>query len=1377
MNLIPAGLQLAARLHQHAAANSRRGPRASRASGARASQPDAKKTARRTRLPTVTVLAIFLAWAGNGPTEAATPPAETRVGALGSVEVIDFAGNQTFSARALRTALQGTPEYLLAAHPAAPLPAYLEAVRAALLRGYRHEGFPDATVSVAANPGTPRLTATVVEGPRYVKGEVRVEGAQEIPAADIVRLVSEPTVASDHPMTLTEAMDAVLREQRGPVPNKEGEKIVQSLQAQTPSAKLAIGAPINQAPGAGANPAAAPLPTGLPPFGSGATLNPFQPGFLETTQAPGQAPWERAKPASFQEEEPQNVARQVRALLADRGHPLASVTASVALDHSTRQAHLTLRIDEGPPAVIGALDVRGHRRNSREDILHCAGLAPGLAATPARLAQARLALWNSARFYTFDVVAKPGEGQSREVSVTVEVDEIDEAPPLSEPLPRLQAALVRFANWMTTEAARREFALTIASTEQAPFILAVSREKGLAFHAETSAARLDLIVGPNGSRALVAANGRTAATEFARVPLNLRAWLWFTTQPDPEKSGRRAHLGFGAAQSSGANTQALVRPELIISPAFACTQLSRGSTPTFAGGDVALASPAGRPMLRFVEETGALVQWNLETIADQPGDPPDHRPMSAQFRSGGGEFERAEQMMRQHWPAPAEPNAPRESFARLFFAGPWSGAIGAMVGENKALSAAQVARAAALAQIAERVLASPEMAGVFAPDTPGDDVAFVIPPAPDVLEKPGALAALFSSYYYQLIARLWPEDTWPTKLARELFYLFTGNTRYTATVLDELYHDPRMGPLGSVLTAQFLRRVNPALSWRFAHRALDHGAAEDFRQDWRLLFDNQTKAGRIAQDLLRVLGDLAPAEIDEFTQGLAPADATAARRAADNLRENKTAPVTDVLRPVLDQWWNERMRPDLENRIGAMMADNTPVDAAMVAFTVNGEPVNRKFLQAATRDPNLLSWVPRRPPAPGAPAASASARALDALVAVTLARQSFRQQGGTIRTDYIDQKIAQELRTRHGGDQARFNAELARQSLTLADHRELVAGREILAIIHTQATKDLAPPTEAEITAFLRQPLPAAEETRHLRAIAFPRSAMNPSESRARAERVRAQARQDGTFERVWAQHDGKDPAGPRRMEFPHALRRDLRTELGEPAFALEVGAVSPVIECDGFFYVLFLVKRDAHDSAADRHRQAMNLAREQKHTAAFFQHLDQLRAHAIVWRLEDPAPKATNVPPPDSGTRLEFETLALAGSSRTRVSPQPMDRFTRPARWSGGRQAFCNSAEGGWAEWEFTVPAEGEYRLVLFATRAVNFCQVQPAVDGKNLGGIVELVAPVVQPTGPVPLGPLPLTAGVHRFRCTVAGRNASATSYSFGLDALDLVPLKSAP
>ena len=133
---------------------------------------------------------------------AGAEPSGRKVGQMGSTKRLVFEGNKTFSADELSRGLRAHADWLLAAHPAAPLADFLKVTRTALERGYQRAGFPSVVVKegrLEANPD--RLFFEIVEGPIYTAGTVTVSGAKSIkPELIIEKLTTaEKTTSSKKP--------------------------------------------------------------------------------------------------------------------------------------------------------------------------------------------------------------------------------------------------------------------------------------------------------------------------------------------------------------------------------------------------------------------------------------------------------------------------------------------------------------------------------------------------------------------------------------------------------------------------------------------------------------------------------------------------------------------------------------------------------------------------------------------------------------------------------------------------------------------------------------------------------------------------------------------------------------------------------------------------------------------------------------------------------------------------------------------------------------------------------------------------------------------------------------------------------------------------
>jgi hypothetical protein len=137
-------------------------------------------------------------------------------------------------------------------------------------------------------------------------------------------------------------------------------------------------------------------------------------------------------------------------------------------------------------------------------------------------------------------------------------------------------------------------------------------------------------------------------------------------------------------------------------------------------------------------------------------------------------------------------------------------------------------------------------------------------------------------------------------------------------------------------------------------------------------------------------------------------------------------------------------------------------------------------------------------------------------------------------------------------------------------------------------------------------------------------------------------------------------------------------------------------------------------------------------------------------------------------GPIVEAEVLEVVGLRDATSTVQPMAGFGVDD-WSGDAQLLVRA--GPSAELTVRLPtmeADPAMQIVLFATRAPDFGRIRVELDGRALGGEIDLYAPVVAPTGPLILGPLDRATDQSRLTIRVSGRHPDATGTWFGIDAL---------
>jgi putative membrane-bound dehydrogenase-like protein len=134
------------------------------------------------------------------------------------------------------------------------------------------------------------------------------------------------------------------------------------------------------------------------------------------------------------------------------------------------------------------------------------------------------------------------------------------------------------------------------------------------------------------------------------------------------------------------------------------------------------------------------------------------------------------------------------------------------------------------------------------------------------------------------------------------------------------------------------------------------------------------------------------------------------------------------------------------------------------------------------------------------------------------------------------------------------------------------------------------------------------------------------------------------------------------------------------------------------------------------------------------------------------------------------FEVLSKSGGA---VQTQDMGPFPL-GKWQNNDQLWWTGAKPG-DKLTIAIPIRqtGTYAVSAVLTKARDYGIVQLSLDGKKVGGPLDLYNPEVISTEPLPLGTHTLTAGKHQLTVEIVGANPKAQkSYLFGLDYLSFQP-----
>ncbi|MBI5396777.1 MAG: DUF2961 domain-containing protein [Verrucomicrobia bacterium] len=173
--------------------------------------------------------------------------------------------------------------------------------------------------------------------------------------------------------------------------------------------------------------------------------------------------------------------------------------------------------------------------------------------------------------------------------------------------------------------------------------------------------------------------------------------------------------------------------------------------------------------------------------------------------------------------------------------------------------------------------------------------------------------------------------------------------------------------------------------------------------------------------------------------------------------------------------------------------------------------------------------------------------------------------------------------------------------------------------------------------------------------------------------------------------------------------------------------------------------------------------------TVYWYQAAGQTDGYAVLplaertgWYVEPPNKRFPGV--------IEGESLKVI--ERTGGNPHPQELAHFGEGWSDQCHLWWIQAKPG-DRLTLAVPVkeDGKYKLTAQLTKAKDYGIIQLSLDGKKLGGPLDLYNPKVVPTGPLDLGVHELTKGEHRLTLEIIGANEKAVkNYMAGLDYVKL-------
>ncbi len=716
-------------------------------------------------------------------------------------------GTTTFPAVQVAKQVIRNFDVLLATHPAADRFELAPIIRRKIVAGYLNRGFHQVKVEVAED-AKGQITVTVDEGPRFLEGSIRIEGARRI---SVERLRKRLT--SRNPPDNAVA------------PRFHGENTEQDVSWVDKDGNLVrLNVPL----------------------------------------------WKSGRPATFDQPTLEYMRRRIRKAFGDLGFPFANLQI-VIKPAANGLAELVVSIaDEGPEAVVSEILIEGNLRNSRQDILDHLRIQPNMVLTERKRLQISHALWKSGRFIDSKVRALESFSRDDPIKLKITVVEYDRASRLSEPLTAAEQAMLKLRQRaVSIHENTDEFVFKAGNADNLLQLVVAPANGILARYSATDSkdsSKTDyafvMSQSAFGLYSTVHPKKLVIPTDSATLVL----WLSLNlTDPkkDPDKLQR---VSFGVGYNSDAKDR--LRLTLDFAPAFFLALAHEHTrklpvTPTIKNSVVTSESKNAR--IRVDAKSGRLVEFSL--FRSDTKDSGGHLYVK---QGEFDRIMRQLNDSTADRPNAFDRRRPYSSFIAFFLEPVFLRAILKKHFPNNSrtvdLEAVAVLRqlldSGMLAPIDDWSTSKKDSGNKETSDKrnrfriPVDSKLFANSGGANFMTAMGRSAVPLADRFFQ--PRAWPWTVW-----RETAFTIAGQPKYTEAELKRLYRCDDCGPVCCLVLSNLLRFRSRAAAFTFAKRGLQVLDAEHFSRDYRPLLD---KTSLVGQTLIRMASQIRGLDRDDSKQ-------------------------------------------------------------------------------------------------------------------------------------------------------------------------------------------------------------------------------------------------------------------------------------------------------------------------------------------------------------------------------------------------------------------------------------------------------------------------------------------------------------------------------
>lgn len=628
--------------------------------------------------------------------------------------------------------------------------------------------------------------------------------------------------------------------------------------------------------------------------------------------------WLPGKPARFNRWSREQLRRQVHLAFAEFGFFYPKLKIDLVPLAERGEAELVVEVeDEGPPGIVGSVEVLGAERHSPDAILRFLELAAGQPLNRSRLASMQMRLYESGRFVFAAVVpASPAE-KGEPLKLRLKLIESVEGPLLGEPFSAEEQAMLRLRGWLVDQvrSGKEDLVLSLRDSSLGTrHLQTVVSARGIFLRADVS----------DPSRALTRGvlfklrNLAGAAPAKKEEPLYCLAGLEMTGEQIALYSPLRDRLFAIVPGETQLGLRLKLRPDLrqqrklaiSLDPEIIHARPGGSTKPVAVDLDLA---PSAFIILAHMSEAPCRVEQGVLRVKTKnlllEADAASGRLMKVAIHDAKQEQEavlsaaprRLEQSiaeMRRLAEGDHNDRDPRRPLTSLSAFGvcelahlwrAWEGV--ALAGDKRGFDVWQGL-----------------LAAYFLPDfdqgsEPASD-SYVIPAeplAPDRLPRSDNGLALAAEALHTC-REVFPAESWPCRLARAAVLYYANDDRGAQRELLRI-DSATAGPAGHLASALIAGMLEPTLVNRFASAGLNKLTIADFRRDYSLLLESRSPAVASVFQGLGRLGKLDPAHSQAAISVLPKPLASFLGDLIARERTVPDAPTEVVLAGLLDDYW------------------------------------------------------------------------------------------------------------------------------------------------------------------------------------------------------------------------------------------------------------------------------------------------------------------------------------------------------------------------------------------------------------------------------------------------------------------------------------------